>query len=338
MEAVWGSHKETMNDFQEDPTADIITTVDSLQAVGKRFQECIDSVGELLEERENLMKELNFMKEPVHKEIGNLRTELLKLYQAKSKTEIECDNFKEEITCTKRNLFKITKAQITCKYELHINKQDLPLITSQQEVLESEAQRLADELAVLKHCHQKELNQMINRLESIKNERNMLSLTNSHQTNEEFQSLFGEQWQWLEKHYEPKVRNLLNWSKTRAESLKHTLHEIESFRKQLQPLQEQVTKLNIRRQCLEEQMQFIQRKWAEDILQYQEQKRQLQEKVSLLKTELGVQKQKNNNIKHLKESLSEELFVYKECLTAFGTFTESSNKSDLKNSKFQENP
>ncbi|XP_048414194.2 syncoilin-like isoform X2 [Stegostoma tigrinum] len=317
-----------MNDFQEDPPVEIIRIVDSLQAVGKRFQECIDSVGELLEERENLIKELSFMKEPVYKEIGNLRAELLKLYQTKLKAEIECDNFKEEMTCTKKTLFKITKAQMTCKYELHINKQDLSLTTSQRKTLESRAQTLSDELAVLKHCHQKEINQLIRQLESIKNGRSTLSLMNSHQTNEEFQSLFGEQWQWLEKYYEPKVRNLLNWSKTRAESLKCTLQEIENFKKQLQPLQEQVTKLNTRRQRLEGQVQFIERKWAEDILQYQEQKRELQEKVSLLKTELDVQKQKNNNIKQLKESLSEELFVYKESLTAFGTLTESSNKLD----------
>ncbi|XP_067867167.1 syncoilin [Heterodontus francisci] len=324
---------DAMSEFQEDPPIEIIRTVDSLQAVGKHFQECIRSVEVLLEARENLIKELIFMKEPMHKEIGGLRAELLQLYQTKSKTEIECDNFKEEIICTKKKLFEITKAQITYKYKLHVNKQDLPQIALQQEALESKAQVLSDELAVLKtHCH-KQINQMIHQLENISNTKNILSPAKSHQTNVEFQSFLGEQWQWLERYYEPKLGKLMKWNKIRAESLHGTQQEIECFMKQMQPLREQMTKLNIQRQCLEQQLKFMQRKWAEDILQYQGQKKELEEKISVLKAELALQKKKNDDIKYLKDSLSEELSIYKERLTAYGNLIESSNKLDLKNPK-----
>ncbi|XP_078423640.1 syncoilin-like [Cetorhinus maximus] len=322
-----------MSEFQEDPPKEIIGIVDSLQIVGEQFQECIQSVEELLEKRENLIKELIFMKEPMQKEIGILREELLKLYQTKSKTEIECNNIKEEITCTKKNLFEIIKAQMTCKHKLHVNKQALPQITLQQEALKSKAQVLSDELAVFKnHCH-KEINQMVHQLENIRNMKNILIPAKGHETSVEFQSFLGEQWQLLEKYYEPKLGKLLKWCEHRNESLQQSQKEIKCFIKQLQPLQEQVTKLNTQRRCLEQQLQFMQRNWAQDILQYQWQKRELQEKFSMLKTELTLQKQKNNNIKHVKESLSEELCVYKERLAAYGNLIESSNKLDLKNPK-----
>ncbi|XP_072356167.1 syncoilin isoform X1 [Scyliorhinus torazame] len=315
---------DTLSEFQEDPPMEIIRIVDSLQVVGKHFQECIQSVEELLEERENLIKELIFMKEPMHNEIDVLRGELLKLHQTKSKTAIECDNFKEEITCAKKNLFEIIKAQMTCNYKLHVNKQALPQMTLQQEALESKAQVLSDELTRLKnHCHQ-EKNQMIYQLENIT--KNIQSSSKHHQTSGEFQSVLDEPWQWLEKYYEPKLGNLLKWNKSRTESLQQTQQEIQDFIKQLQPLQEEATKLSIQRQCLEQQLQLMQRKWAEDILQCQKEKSELQEKVRMLKTELALQKQKNNDIRCLTESLSEELFVYKQSVTAYGNLIESSNK------------
>ncbi|XP_067863118.1 syncoilin-like [Heptranchias perlo] len=322
-----------MSELQEDSPINIIRAVDSLQAVGKHFQKCIQIVEHLLEERETLIKELIFMKEPMHQEIGDLRTELLMLYQSKSKAEIECDNFKEEITCTKKKLFEITKAQLTCKYKLDANKQDLPRITLVQEALESKVQVLSDELAVLKdHCHE-EINQMIHQLENNRNTENILSLSKSRQTSAEFQCFLVEQRQWLEQYYQPKLEKLNKWSKTSAKSLQNTQKEIKCLIKQLQPLQEQVTKLYAQRQHLEEQLQFMQRKWAEDVLQYQEQKKELELKVSILKTELAQQKKKNEDIKNLKESLSEDLSVYKGRLTACGNLIESSNKLDLKNPK-----
>ncbi|XP_078094483.1 syncoilin [Mustelus asterias] len=315
---------DTMSEFQEDHPMEIIRIVDSLQAVGEHFQECIQSVEELLEERENLIKELVFMKEPMHKEIESLREELLKLYLTKSKTEIECDNFKQEIASTKQNLFEIIKAQMACKYKLHITKQSLPQVAAQQEALRSKAQVLSDELTQLKN--HKETNQIIHQLENIKNTKNIRTSSKSYQANREFQNFAGESWQWLDKYYEPKLGKLTKWNKSRSESLRLIQQQIKAFIKQLQPLQDEVTRLNLQRQRLEQQLQFMQRKWAEDILQYQKEKSELQEKVSLLKTELKLQKQKNDDIKHLKESLADELLNYKESLTACGNLIESSNK------------
>uniref|UniRef100_UPI00398F2D26 syncoilin isoform X2 n=1 Tax=Pristiophorus japonicus TaxID=55135 RepID=UPI00398F2D26 len=296
---------------EEDSPIDIIRAVDSLQAADKHFQQCIYCVEELLLERENLIKEFILMKEPLHQAIGDLKAELLKLYQTKSKAEIECDNFKEEIACTKKKLFDIIKAQMACKYKLDCKKQDLPRITLEREVLESKVQVLSDELAVLKNHHHEEISQIIHRLENSQNTNDALSLAESRQTSGDFRSFLGEQRQCLEKYYEPKLEKLMRWSKTRAESLQHTQQEIRGFIKQLQPLQEQVAKLNTQGRCLEQQLQLRQRKWAEDVLQYQGQKRELEVKVTILKSELAQQKEKNSEIKYLKGSLSEELSVYK---------------------------
>ncbi|XP_069752210.1 syncoilin-like [Narcine bancroftii] len=319
----------TVDELCVESPIDIIGTVDSLQALGKHFQSCIKCLEELLEERENLIREIIFTKEPMHQEICDLRAKLLMLYHSKSETDIECDNYKEEITCIKRKLFEVTKAHMTYKYEMYINSQGLPQMVSLHETLKSKAQVLSDELAGLKKHYHEEIRQVIHQLENIGSTNNILPISRSQETNK-FQNLLAEQRQWLEKYHEPKMKNLMSWNKSRAETLRQLRQEVKCFRGQLQSLQEQVTMLINRKQFLEQQLQFTERQWGQDIMHLQTQKTELEAKVDTLKAKLVEQKEKNDSIRYIKESLSEELDAYRERLITCGNLIQSTMSGDPK--------
>ncbi|XP_007902489.1 syncoilin [Callorhinchus milii] len=319
-----------MSEFEED--SPVIRAVDSLQAVGQLFQVCIQAVEQLLAERENLIEQLTRLKEPMHQEVCVKKAELLALYQNKSKTQIECDNLKEEMKLIKKKLFEVTKAHMACKFKLDTSKQVLPQVALVREELESKVQTLSVELAGLKTHSRGEINQMIQRFENNRDTKEILSLSKNRETDLKFQRVLVEQRQELDKYYQPKLERLMKWNKTSVESLQRTKQEIKDLIKELQPLQEQVAKLNTQRKCLVKQLQLLQIKRAEDAVQYQEHQRELEEKVIILRTELAVQTNKNDNIKNLKASLSEDLCVYKERLTIYGNLINSNvrNRCDLK--------
>ncbi|XP_072102274.1 syncoilin isoform X2 [Mobula birostris] len=317
------SEQDTKDEFSDESPVDIVQAADTLQAVGRHFQRCIDSLEELLEERENLIRELIFVKEPMIQEVCDLRAKLLVLFQGKSEAEIECENYKEEIKSTKRKLFEIIKTQMTYKHAVSTSNQSLPQMALEQEALESEAQLLSDELAVLKDRQQEEINKVIHKLENIRNTINIVSRSKGQQT-DEFQNILAEQRQWLQKYYEPKLENLMKWDQSRTESLRHTQQEVKGFRQQLQVVLDQGAKLSTQKQFLQRQLQATHEKRGQDIALYQTQIRELEAKVSILKTELIIQKKKNDNMRIMKESLLEELAAYR-CKTCLHVGEKSPN-------------
>ncbi|XP_078279007.1 syncoilin-like [Rhinoraja longicauda] len=316
-------------ELSAEPPVDIRAAA-SFQEVGKHFQRCLYCLEELLDERENLIREVIFLKEPMHQEICDLRAKLLALYRSKSEAEIECDNYKAEIMCIKRKLFEITKAHMTHKQAVDATRQGLLQMTLEHDAEQSRSQTLSDELAALKNQYREEINLVTRQLENTRNPDNILSLWRSRQTNE-FQTLSAEQRQLLEKYYEPKLEKLLSWNKRRTGSLRLAEQEVGSLRGQAWASQHQATILSNHKLLLEQKLLNAQAAWAQDAASYQIQKRELEASAGILKTELGVQIKKNDHIRCMQENIAEELAAYKESLMMCGNLIESPDMVDQKN-------
>ncbi|XP_055512658.1 uncharacterized protein sync [Leucoraja erinacea] len=307
-----------------------IPAVDSMQQVGEHFQWCLYCLEELLGEREKLIRELIFLKEPMHQEICELRVKLVAIYRSKSQAEIKCENYKGEIMFMKRKLFEMTKAHLTYKQEADSTRQALVQMTLEHEAEESRSQTLNDQLAAFKHQCREEIKLVIHQLENTRNIDNILPLWRSRQT-DEFQNLLAEQRQWLEKYHEPKLEKLLSWNKSRAASLRLAQREVGSLRGQVCQLQQQATSLNNQKLLIEQKLLRAHSVWAEDAARYQIQKRELEAKARILETDLSVQKTKNDDIRCMKQNITEELAAYKESLTMCGHIIESPDMIDQKN-------
>ncbi|XP_006631411.3 syncoilin [Lepisosteus oculatus] len=277
-----------------------------------RFQECIEAAGQLEAQRDGLVRELAELQEPMLQAVWGLREELLAAHQQKARAEVECQSLREDTRLVKRRLFAAARACVQCQYTLEKQRHDVAQLSVSQEELQARLLQLSQELPQLEAAHQDQLAALRDKWSSSGRARDHCDLSECRRASLDLERYLKDERRSLEGFYEPQLLALLKRQQASAEALRRTREQAAGLRQRLWPLQEEVQRLIMQRTSLEERTALMRSRRSEDVLQYRETMEILEDSIRELKTEVHLQKQRNEAIESLRNSLSKELADYKD--------------------------
>ncbi|XP_072465902.1 syncoilin [Notamacropus eugenii] len=287
---------------------------EDLELLECRFQQCIEAVAQLEEERDRLIHELVLLREPVLQEVQKVHQDILVAYKLHAQGELECDGLREEIRVVKQKLFKVTKECVAYQYQLECRQQEVAQFAACQEELTTRVAQLSEELAQLKDTCEKQKGHFRQQLEAPRGQGDSHFLQESRRLSAEFESFMAESRQGLEEEYEPQLMRLLERKDTGAKALQKTQAEIQVMKEALRPLQAEARQLSLQNRNLEDQILLMRQKRDEEVQQYREQMEEMEDRQRQLKSRVQLQQQKNKEMEELRISLTEELSIYKAML------------------------
>ncbi|XP_033925291.1 syncoilin [Melopsittacus undulatus] len=300
----------------------------TLEELGDYFQECIEAVEQLEQERDSLILELGQLREPALQEIRHAHEEIQAACRLLAQVELERDNLKDEIRQIKQKLFKVTKECVACQYQLESRRHDLSQHAAYRGELETQAGQLSGELSQLKETCEKEKEALRQRLEAPPSRQDNLYLQESRRLSMEFESFVAQSRRGLEEHYEPQLLRLLERREAGAKALQEMQGELQGMKDALRPLQGEVSQLRLQNRSLEEQIVLAKQKRDEEVGQYREQVEELEDRLKELKNGVQLQQRKNQELEELRTSLHRELSIYKSCLEIYGHLCKPEDKTD----------
>ncbi|XP_060061769.1 syncoilin isoform X2 [Erinaceus europaeus] len=300
------------------PSAEENLSLEDLELLECRFQECVQAVAQLEEERDQLIHELVLLREPALQEVQQVHQDIQAAYKLHAQAELERDGLKEEIQLVKQKLFKVTKECVAYQYQLECRRQDVAQFADFQEVLTTRAAHLSEELAQLKDACLKQKEQLRQQLEAPPAQSDGHFLQESRRLSAQFENLMAESRQDLEEEYEPQLLRLLQRKDAAAKALQKTQAEIQEMREALRPLQAEAQQLHLQNRNLEDQITLVRQKRDEEVQQYREQVEEMEERQRQLRSGVQLQQQKNKEMEQLRTNLTEELSTYKGCLETYG--------------------
>uniref|UniRef100_A0A8C9LR06 Syncoilin, intermediate filament protein n=1 Tax=Piliocolobus tephrosceles TaxID=591936 RepID=A0A8C9LR06_9PRIM len=296
------------------PSIEENLSIEDLELLEGRFQQCVQAVAQLEEERDQLIHELVLLREPALQEVQQVHQDILAAYKLHAQAELERDGLREEIRLVKQKLFKVTKECVAYQYQLECRQQDVAQFADFREVLTTRATQLSEELAQLRDAYQKQKEQLRQQLEAPPSQRDGHFLQESRRLSAQFENLMAESRQGLEEEYEPQLLRLLERKEAGTKALQKTQAEIQEMKEALRPLQAEARQLHLQNRNLEDQIALVRQKRDEEVQQYREQLEEMEERQRQLRSVVQVQQQKNKEMEQLRLSLAEELSNYKAML------------------------
>ncbi|KAL6053981.1 hypothetical protein STEG23_025793, partial [Scotinomys teguina] len=296
------------------PSTEENLSTEDLELLEGRFQQCVQAVSQLEEERDQLIHELVLLREPALQEVKQVHQDILAAYKLHAQAELERDGLREEIRMVKQKLFKVTKECVAYQYQLECRQQDVAQFADCREALTTQAAQLSGELTQLRDAYQKEKERLQEQLEAPPTQSDGHFLQESRRLSTQFENLMAESRQDLEEEYEPQLLRLLERKEAGTKALQDTQAEIQKMKEALRPLQAEARQLHLQNRNLEDQITLVRQKRDEEVHQYREQLEEMEERQRQLRSGVQVQQQKNKEMEQLRTSLAEELSTYKAML------------------------
>nr|XP_012620840.1 syncoilin isoform X1 [Microcebus murinus] len=296
------------------PSTEENLSLEDLELLEGRFQQCVQAVAQLEEERDQLIHELVLLREPALQEVQQVHQDILAAYKLHAQAELERDGLREEIRLVKQKLFKVTKECVAYQYQLECRQQDVAQVAEFREVLTTRAAQLSEELAQLREAYQKQKDQLRQQLEAPPSQSDGHFLQESRRLSAQFENLMAESRQGLEEEYEPQLLRLLERKEAGTKALQKTQAEVQEMKEALRPLQAEARQLQLQNRNLEDQIALVRQKRDEEVQQYREQLEEMEERKRQLRSGVQLQQQKNKEMEQLRISLAEELSTYKAML------------------------
>nr|XP_058159951.1 syncoilin isoform X1 [Dasypus novemcinctus] len=296
------------------PSTEENLSVEDLELLEGRFQQCVQAVAQLEEERDQLIHELVLLREPALQEVQQVHQDIQVAYKLHAQAELERDGLREEVRLVKQKLFKVTKECVAYQYQLECRRQDVAQFAEFRDVLTTRAAGLSGELAQLRDTYQKQKEQLQQQLEAPRSQSDGHFLQESRRLSAQFENLMAESRQGLEEEYEPQLLRLLERKEAGAKALQKTQAEIQEMKEALRPLQAEARRLHLQNRNLEDQITLVRQKRDEEVQQYREQLEEMEERLRQLRSGVQLQQQKNKEMEQLRISLAEELSTFKAIL------------------------
>ncbi|KAM6959053.1 syncoilin [Aplochiton taeniatus] len=231
------------------------------------------------------------------------------------KVRLERQGLQDETRRLKRRLFAVAKECAHSQITLATQQLQVEQLQKEQETLQSLEAKLTEEGTQLRSTHQQQL-------ASLRVHRRAQGSSQTTSTQEELTQCrrhsCGDIQQYLqssvkamEERYEPMLLALLKRREATAEGLVKAREQAQELRVQLGPLREESQKLELHRACLEEKLRLKDSQRREDVAQYKETVFRLEEDSRELKTELQIQKRRTIEMEEQKDSLTQQLNLYK---------------------------
>ncbi|XP_062046874.1 syncoilin isoform X3 [Lepus europaeus] len=250
------------------PSPEESLSAEDLEVLEQRFQQCVQAVARLEEERDQLIHELVLLREPALREVQRVHGDILAAYKLHAQAELQRDGLREEVRLVKQKLFKVTKECVAYQYQLECRQQDVAQFANCRQVLTTRAAQLSEELAQLRDAYRKQKEQLRQRLEAPPSQSDGHFLQESRRLSAQFESLMAESRQGLEEEYEPQLLRLLERKEAGAKALQKTQAEIQEMKEALRPLQAEARQLHLQNRNLEDQIALARQKRDEEVQQY----------------------------------------------------------------------
>ncbi|XP_031234628.1 syncoilin isoform X5 [Mastomys coucha] len=250
------------------PSIEEDLSVEDLELLEGRFQQCVEAVSQLEEERDQLIHELVLLREPALREVQQVHQDILAAYKLHAQAELERDGLREEIRMVKQKLFKVTKECVAYQYQLECRQQDVAQFADCREALTTRAAQLSGELTQLQDAYQKQKEQLQQQLEAPPTQSDGHFLQESRRLSTQFENLMAETRQGLEEEYEPQLLRLLERKEAGTRALQDTQAEIQEMREALRPLEAEARQLQLQNRNLEDQITLVRQKRDEEVQQY----------------------------------------------------------------------
>ncbi|XP_012695417.2 syncoilin [Clupea harengus] len=284
-----------------------------LGALGALFEECIEEVGRLERRRDALVSELLEAERPLAEGVQALRAELGHAHKQLQHCDLQKEDLRESMRLLKRQLFAVAKACAQSQMELSSRKHDVQQLGTLQEELQVQFQTLTEEAAQLRSQHQSRLQSLQEQEEEVQETPAPADLLSpGRRASCDLQQYLQGALCALEEWYEPRLVALLKRREGGQEALRRAKEEAQELRGRLGPLREEHQRLLLQRACLEEKHTLMDHHRRESLDHYKGTVDHLEESSRQLRTELQVQRRKTKEMEALKNSLMEQLCLYRD--------------------------
>ncbi|XP_067336225.1 syncoilin-like isoform X3 [Channa argus] len=292
-----GSLKELNNEISEssstDSESETITPLDDvtqhpkikvdqvgMDNLGQLFERCIQQVSHLEKKREEMIKELLRLQEPMLRVVEHLRRKLEESQRLVSLAQLDYMAVHEEV---------------------------------QQEELKAHIQSMTKEMYHLQEAHQRQLNSLSDQAKKPCRPRAMSDVSQCRQASVRLQRRLSGSVRALEGWYEPRLMALLNRRQLGEEALRKSRERAMDLKASMGPLRDDIQRLEVQRSCLEQKITLMEQERKDSVIQHKETVEKLQETVRELEVEFEVQRKSKKTLEVLKKGLLTELAFLRGC-------------------------
>ncbi|KAM4723450.1 syncoilin-like [Anableps anableps] len=278
-----------------------------MKALGELFEYWIQQVSGLERQRDELIRELLALKEPMLQVVEHLREKLMEARRLLTLAQLDYVAVQEEVQHMKRKLFTAARDCIQSQVALAGQEYEVAQSGLTQEELKTSLHGLTHELNQLQDNHQNQLNSLRDQASKPHRSRTMSDVTQCRQASIRLQRRLSGSVMALEGWYEPRMVALLRRRQAGEEALRKCKEQAMDLRSNLAPLREDVRRLEVERSCLEKRINLMEIEREERTAHHKETMEKLQETLRELKLEFEVQKNFRTNLEQLTEGLKTEL-------------------------------
>ncbi|XP_010871451.2 uncharacterized protein sync isoform X2 [Esox lucius] len=320
-------------------------SMQELEALGSDLEGYIEQVGRLEKRRDELMEELQALREEkigtdegdereqevqlrhtVNIDADRRREARMREWQSlraeRSEEEVklfrvylERQGLQEETRRLKRRLFSVTRECTQNQVLLATQQRGVAQLNKEKVELDALTIQLTEEASQLRSNHQNHLSTLHAQFQAHTSSQTPLPMEEITQSKRnscgDIQQYLQSGLKSLEEWYEPMLLALLKRREGTSEALGRARQQAQELRGRLKPLREEEQKLGLQRACLEERMKLIEAQRREDIETYKETVDQLEETSREQRMEVQFQKRTNKEMEELTASLTEEVNLYR---------------------------
>nr|XP_057945853.1 syncoilin-like isoform X2 [Doryrhamphus excisus] len=278
-----------------------------MESLGEIFEQCIEQVSRLEMERDVLIKELQFLHEPLMRVVEHLRGKLVEKWGLVTLAQMDYMVVSQEVQQVKRKLFITARDCIQSQVTLAEQEYQVAQAALTKEELKAHVQSLTEELFQLQDAHQNQLNILKDHAKKPSRPRAMSDVSQCRQASVRLQRRLSINMKELEGWYEPRLVSLLKRRQFGEKALRMSKEQAVGLRAQVGSLKEEAQRLEEKRYSMEQRISLMELERETMITQHKELEEELKETVKKLVLEFDIQKRHTRDLQALTNDILEKL-------------------------------
>ncbi|XP_026861553.2 syncoilin-like isoform X3 [Electrophorus electricus] len=292
------------------------------EEVACAFEACIEEVGRLQRQQEELVQELLAEEEVLVQAGGALRPLLERAHGDLAHTHLHKHRLQEEVAQVKKQLFATVRECVQNQVTLAAQQYEVAQLALVQEELRAEVSGHLRELERLREEHQRRLAALVERVQGFRRPRAMSDLSQCRRATAELTRRTWVSMANLNDWYEPRLLALLRRKQAAEGTLRKTREFGQSLKSHVRPLSQETQRLELERARLQQRIRLMEQERRESVTLHRETVSALEDRIQNLQTELQVQININREVAELNECLTTKTTLYRSILHSCPLYTD----------------